>query len=178
MGNASVNGERLFSNTFQSFVGPQVQLTIPTGLFANVDLSGVTNYDAAFNETFRDLLLTETPEGIFHDGCLAQNSQSQYFYMTFSTGGIPNPGGTLPTTVLKDPFANMTDFSWVNASNASTQLFAMFQRFAGLGGRGTYLTGSASTVLQHFNFTPTNYTRMFQGQTLLTDYNTINANWK
>ena len=76
---------------------------------------------------------------------------------------------------MKDVFDGMTDFSWADASNVATKLNEMFLGWQNI---QDATVGAASTILQHFNFTPSADTNMFRNRTNLTDYNTINANWK
>ena len=72
----------------------------------------------------------------------------------------------------------MSDFSWATANNASSLFDSMFYQVYVDTVHYPHISGQASTILQHFNFTPASDTNMFQNQTSLTDYATINANWK
>lgn len=126
-----------------------------------------------FNEVFNGLTLSEIPEGIFGTLTVPASNADYIFREVFIT---VSPDGT-NTTVLKDPFYGMVDFSWATASTINKYIFGMFEtrQWPGYNYR---LSGSASTVLQHFNFDPASRSEMFANQDQLTDYNTINTNWK
>lgn len=163
----------MFSNTFGSI---RNRTTVPATLFATIDLSSATNVAALFQNTFQNTNIVAAPQGIFGGLVIPQLQLAKIsgiFVNTFSFDS--NITGNL-TADLEDVFDGMSSFSWIDSSNAATIIGYMFSRRTSA--QQPLYNGSASTVLQHFNFTPNSDTNMFQNQTNLTDYATINANWK
>lgn len=165
--------DSMFRDTFNSI---RNRTTIPATLFATIDLSSATNVAALFSQTFQNTNIVAAPQGIFGSLVVPQLQQdyiSSIFSYTFSSNSNITDNFTAD---LEDVFDGMSDFSWVDSSNAANRIGYMFSRR--LSAQQPLFNGSANTVLQHFNFTPDSDTNMFQNQTNLTDYNTINANWK
>ena len=172
------NLSSMFHSTF-SFVSLTRGLTIPSNLFSAIDLSSATNCSGMFQFTFSETVPDTIPQGLFGfsmntNNITTTNMFNGTFRKTESTAVYITYHGT-----LTDVFDGMSSFSWATAANVNSCLYQMFY----YGGAGTttanaQLNGTANDVLQHFNFAPTNDTNMFAGQTLLTDYATINTNWK
>ena len=121
-----------------------------------------------FRNTFFQTRLGSIPAGLFSHISIQEGADvSNTFNRTFGNISAPE------SFELVDIFAGMPSFSWATADNASSALGYMLYT-----GVGSFLTGSASTILQHFPFTPTSRTYMFQNQNELSDYETINDNWK
>lgn len=180
--NVNTSSGTIFSYMFQTLFyqsfRPPYPITIPATLFSTINTSGATTVASMFTQTFDMAAITEVPQGIL-GGITVAGTHTSTFYSTFGCQSYSQLVGDYVGMTLNDPFYGMTDFSWASASD-TTALTSMFQTGNRNGGRQRYqwLTGSASTVLQHFNFTPASDTNMFQWQDQLTDYSTINANWK
>lgn len=168
----------MFDGTFATGSGSVpsgVTTTIPADLFGTKVFNS-TNTQSVFTSTFRFRNVVKVPAGLFGRFTIAPSvgasTHNNFFGNTFQ---FYASNGTSPVLVLEDIFSGMNDFSWVTADSANRVFYGMFQN-----GSNTVdaSTGSASAILQHFNFTPTNRTYMFENRTNLTDYSTINANWK
>ncbi len=167
----------MFNNLFGYIGYPNYQyskLAIPSDFFGFLDISQATDLTQMFDHAFANAL-DEIPEGLFGSLVIPSGATiTKMFSKTFVIDNPPGSGAWL--TPLKDIFYGMTDFSWATAANASSVFEGTF-RLTGVS-RGTTLTGSASTILQHFNFVPNADTNMFENQTQLADYATIDNNWK
>lgn len=168
-----------FRGTFFDFCKRDVVVTVPATLFTGLNTPNVTNFYQAFCETFQGVNVYDIPLGLLGGLDLTAGTNfTDTFTNMFSTyTGSQMPGGTLTyTTVFNDVFDGMTNFSWATAVNAQQLFRAMFsvssQNIVDAS------VGSASDILQHFNFVPNTRTTMFYGRTNLSDYATINANWK
>jgi len=155
-------------------------LTIPNTLFSSINVSNVQNVSEMFRETFKSVYCKTYPTGIFSGIDLSPingtpKNVSNIFFNTFYYDGAEAYAGRQGDWTMADVFDGMTDFSWATAANANSVLGSMF---AFNGNSADLTVGSASTILQHFNFTPNNDTNMFRGRVNLTDYVTINDNWK
>lgn len=167
-----------FRDMFSSAFCTSHPVTIPATLFSTIDTSNATNMNAMFASVFNSAAITSVPAGIFGGITVTSQYTDGVFSGAFGCGS-PRNGASFdpfPSIVLNDPFDGMSDFSWASASNTApiNNMFATGGHYS----RYSWLSGSASTVLQHFNFTPNSDTNMFQSQDQLTDYATINANWK
>lgn len=168
--------DSMFNSTFASFCAWQNGgMTIPNTLFDNIDTTNATSMEGMFVMVFDSVYPTQYPEGIFRNIKVLPNA-TRVFNAAFRC----YPGGNISTVntfapEMKDVFDGMSDFSWITAANAAQKVNEMFSK-------NPYLTdgtiGAASTILQHFNFDPASDTNMFANRTNLTDYATINANWK
>lgn len=165
----------MFESTFEvSYVtNANAITTIPADLFG----TKVFNADArsVFYRTFQYRNVAKAPQGLFGGLTIAPYSSSTGHSTLFGSTFSYYSSTVSPVLIIEDVFDGMSDFSWVTASSANLVLGSMFS--AGNGAVDAS-TGSASTILQHFNFTPDRGTNMFQNRTNLTDYATINANWK
>lgn len=182
---AATDTGNMFASTFYGLYNSVYQqstnrkVVVPANLFRTIDTSNVTKAASMFQSTFGDIFLTEIPQGIFGGIDLSNvTSLNNIFNSTFSIYGGPASGrATTIDTVLNDPFDGMPTFAWATAANANKCLGNMFAYTY-----TSYYTdatvGSASTVLQHFNFVPTSDTNMFYFRSGLTDYATIDNNWK
>lgn len=166
----------MFSSTF-FYAGAWVAggTPIPATLFSTIDTSNASSMNSMFANTFAGEYPTTYPEGIF-GGITVLSGATYVFSNTFVVAQANWSGSSQAfTPEMKDVFSGMTNFSWATANNVNSLLANMFA-----GSR--YFTdgtvGSASTILQHFPFNPASDTNMFAYKTSLTDYNTINANWK
>ena len=156
-----------FSSMFSSTFDNTSLTTIPADLFP-LDTTNGTNFSSMFSSTFFQTRLGSIPAGLFSHISIQEGADvSNIFNWTFGNISAPE------SFELVDIFAGMPSFSWATADNASSTLGYMLYT-----GVGSFLTGSASTILQHFPFTPTARTYMFQNQNELSDYETINDNWK
>lgn len=153
-------------------------ITLPSNLFSTIDTSNSIEMYYMFSYTFQNCPVDRIPQGLFGNIIIPQGLADGKYTGIFSyTFGWNNYRTDSNGIILEDAFYGMQDFSWLRANNAHSMVQFMFkassQQVADL-----HLTGSASTILQHFNFTPTNDTGMFEHQIILTDYATINNNWK
>jgi len=162
----------MFASTF-SDVFRYVQGSISADLFQYIDLSGATNLESMFSGTFANTTkLSNIPAGLFGrlkipSGLSSYNSM---FSSTFNNGN--NLGEV--THTIGDVFSGMTDFSWATADNA----VRLFPYMFGSHSAGDRSSGDINDILQHFNFIPATRTYMFVNRTGMTNYNTINVNWK
>ena len=180
---STTNMYQTFCEIFREVVPKGVEVTIPANLFATVNTSSVTNVESMFSNAFSNLTLTSAPQGLFGGmDFTAATSFGSPFYETFgyseTASAYQNPPLD-PAMVLEDVFDGMADFSWATAANANQWFNNMFRLvLSGSSGLSDRTIGSASTILQHFQFTPNSNTSMFTGRKNLTDYNTIDAKWK
>lgn len=170
----------LFKSTFFDFCMRDVVVTIPATLFAGMNTSNVTNFYQTFCETFQGINVAEIPLGLLggFDFTSGTNFSDTFSIMFNTYTGSQMPSGQTITyhTVFNDIFDGMVDFSWANASNAN-QMFRIMLAKSNASINDASV-GNASDILQHFNFIPNQRTSMFYGRTNLTDYATINDNWK
>lgn len=181
------NASGMFQETFTALCRAAYALVIPNTLFSTIDTTGIKNVSNMFSGTFKNNIVTEIPQGIF--GGLdfsSATSLNNVFYYAFGIDTSINayyPQYAHPLdTVINDPFDGMTYFGWCTAANAHQRLgyfyylddslVTSYRNFV------DQSVGSASTILQHFNYDPTNRTSAFRNRAGLTDYATINANWK
>ena len=176
------NVKRLGNLFFYTFYNNPIT-SIPATLFSSLQTSSAINFSSMFDSTFARCKLQNIPAGLFSsiDTTSLTTGTEYMFYGTFDTYNLISyaPVTWKVTAQLNDVFDGMPSFNWASASNAYTNLgrtFAGYRRGSTV--KGIELTGSASTILQHFNFTPTNDAQTFFNQTQLTDYATINDNWK
>ena len=155
----------MFSNTFQGSTIPNV----PSGLL-NIDVSNGVSFRSMFNSTFRNAAIGNMPSVLFFNLALTISADNQNMLnSTFSNiSGLD--GGDIE---LSDVFSNTTGSTWISRSTAASILISTFSATS-----TPHLTGRANTVLSHFRFTPDSDTNMFRNQTKLSDYRTINTNWK
>ena len=172
------NFNQMFYGTFASVGYPNYyysKLSIPVGMFSTIDTASGTNLNQMFYNTFGSGI-AGIPAGLFGGLTISPTATvTSMFSYTFSIYNPPASGGDITNADLYDIFQGMSDFSWATAANANSVFYGMFHS---RNGGGTKLVGSASTVLQHFNFIPNADTDMFYNQTNLTDYATIDNNWK
>lgn len=178
-GNAT-NTSGMFKTCFNMSGVRNTVLTIPNTLFSSIDVSNVPNVRGMFEGTFRSVYCKTYPTGIFGGIDLSPingtpKNVSNIFASTFYYDGRDAIAGMQGDWTMADVFDGMTDFSWATAANASSALGSMFSFNRNV---ADLTVGSASTILQHFNFTPNNDTNMFKDRVNLTDYATINDNWK
>lgn len=170
------NFSRMFYNMFEGVGHPNFSLnrvSIPADYFAFLDTSNGTNFQEMFYSVFPTGVVS-APLGLF--GGLTISSTANVTAMFSRTFSIWNGSFSTPfAATLYDVFDGMTDFSWATVANAASVFNQMFWSKSG---GGPLFTGNASDILQHFNFTPDTDTNMFAGQVNLSDYATINANWK
>lgn len=185
------NFTEVFRQTFEnSFAnggaGSTNPVVVPATLFQNVDTTSATNTKHMFLDTFHGAAIAAIPQGIFGH-IKVPASHDRMFGECFGASNRYSQSGYQSPVPLNDPFDGMTDFSWASASETVNQsaIWAMFRSYDSSSypdiNRLSYtptLTGSASTVLQHFNFTPNVRLETFENQKLLTDYSTIANNWK
>lgn len=170
---------QLFRSTFFDFCKRDVVVTVPATLFTGLNTSSVTSFYQTFCETFQGVNVYDIPLGLLGGLDLTAGTNfSGTFATMFSTyTGSQMPGGTLTyAAVFNDIFDGMTNFSWATAANAQQLFSSMFKVAVQFIVDAS--TGSASDILQHFNFVPDQRTTMFLGRTGLTDYATIDNNWK
>jgi hypothetical protein len=167
----------LYSQTFGMWFGNNVTgIADSSGLFKSLDtshLSPTTTY-GLFNHTFADLVGDGIASGAT---CRSQNISGPFTPSSYvDIGNIFNgadlsgitAGGTDNST-LGSTF-NRTFFECINSDSSS----------------GAWLTGSAVSGLigvspstgPLYGLNPASRAYTFYGQNLLTDYSTINANWK
>lgn len=183
---AAGNTASMFQETFATFCRAAYALIIPSTLFSTIDTTGITNVSNMFNGTFSDNIVTEIPQGLFGGLDLSSATNLKYvFYNTFNIGTSINassPQYTHPLdTVINDPFDGMTYLGWCTAANAHQRVgyfYALDDYMVTTRGFVDQSVGSASTILQHFNYDPTSRTSAFRNRTGLTDYATIGNNWK
>lgn len=164
----------MFSETFRECGYMSKVATIPASLFSKMASANGTNFRSMFYYTFADYGGRSTamtiPEGLFSAVNTTNGDEfTNMFYGTFYTRLYHEP------VELQDVFAGMPNMDWVNAytANGDSVLAQTFSTRA-----GAWLTGEANTVLKHFNFTPSGRTNMFMLQENLSDYETIDINWK
>lgn len=179
---AKGNASEMFYNTFASLCSGYVHIEIPQTLFATINMSGVTSAASMFRGVFQNDIPTEIPQGIFGGIDLTGITNVDYvFGYTFGlTSGMWQNGKRYTIdTVVNDPFDGMSYFGWADATTANKRLpyFYGIEDYLAIYSTDASV-GSASTILQHFNFTPNTDTNMFKNRVGLTDYNTINDNWK
>lgn len=168
----------MFSGTFGGVGYPSYRfnsVSIPADLFGTIVTTSGTDFTSMFSSTF-SVCIDELPAGLF--GGLTISPTATVTSMFDRTFSISNPAASSSDYYdadLYDIFQGMSDFSWATAANASSVFNGMFNT---QNGGGTKLVGSASTILQHFNFIPNADTNMFYNQVNLTDYATIDNNWK
>ena len=175
----NTNFSDVFRETFQNAFNISNRQAVPSTLFQNIDMSSATNTSSTFYGTFQAAAIAEVPQGIFGNVKVGAANHNYTFAYAFAAA-YRTPAST--RIQLNDPFDGMTDFTWASASDI-TALKYMFGSNEYSPGSVTnvyqpILDGSASTVLQHFNFTPASDTDMFLNQKFLTDYSTIANNWK
>ena len=175
------NFSSMFNSTFMATFMPELGgRNLPANLFAHVDTTNATNMSSMFQNTFRAYYPVKYPSGLFGGITIPSGANcSAIFNCTFCAS--PNSSATPSTittwnTVLEDVFYGMSDFSWATSQNANSVLGSMFSQYSYVIVDVT--SGSASTILQHFNFIPSTRTSMFRLRTNLLDYSTINDNWK
>lgn len=170
----------MFTSCFERSGVRDTVLTIPNTLFSSINVLNVPNVRGMFNGTFRSVYCKTYPTGIFGGIDLSPingtpKDVTGIFSTTFYYDGIDARAGRQGDWIMADVFDGMTDFSWATAANAEPVLRSMFA----FSRNATDLTvGAASTILQHFNFVPDARTYMFRDRVNLTDYATINDNWK
>lgn len=166
----------MFESTFEvySVTNANAITTIPADLFGTKVFNA--NAQSVFYRTFQHRNVAKAPQGLFGGFTIAPYSASTGHSTLFGNTFYFYSSNYSPVLIVEDIFDGMSDFSWVTAASANSVFYSMFE--VGNGGAVDASTGSASTILQHFNFTPDRDTNMFQNRTNLTDYNTINANWK
>lgn len=170
----------MFDSCFERSGVLNTILPIPDTLFSSIDVSNVPNVSGMFQRTFGSVYCKTYPTGIFGGIDLSPingtpKNVSGIFTTTFYYDGISAYARGQGDWIMADVFDGMTDFSWATAANASSALRSMFS----FSRNSADLTiGSASTILQHFNFIPDARTYMFMDRVNLTDYATINDNWK
>lgn len=178
-GNAT-DTSSMFSTCFERSGILNTVLVIPDTLFSSINVSNVPNVNGMFQGTFRSVYCKTYPTGIFGGIDLSPingtpKNVSGIFSTTFYYDGTEARARGQGDWVMADVFDGMTDFSWATAANANSVLGSMFS----FSRNAADLTvGSASTILQHFNFVPNSDTNMFRDRVNLTDYATINDNWK
>lgn len=161
----------MFDNTFTHFFHHN-PVDIASTLFSGIDMSGATDVSYCFYGTFEGCDVRALGQGLFGGTNVPQVSRNGVFRETFYIDD-----GVHGQIQFTDVFDGMTNFSWADASNASTVLLAMF-RLANFYGAYDSSTGNASDILQHFNFIPNARTQMFENRVGLSDYATIDAKWK
>lgn len=166
----------MFESTFEvsSSANANAITTIPADLFGAKVFNA--NAQSVFYRTFQHRNVAKAPQGLFGGLTIAPYSASTNHSTLFGNTFYFYSSDYSPVLIVEDIFDGMSDFSWVTAASANLVFYSMFGK--GNGGTADASTGSASTILQHFNFTPDRDTNMFLNRTNLTDYNTINANWK
>lgn len=172
---STTNFSYMFSGTFSGHnYSASVPMTIPASLFSFLDTTHGTQFSNMFASTFDYCYLSNIPAGLFASvdtsGISLANRFQNMFYGTFMMeGGIvlsSNP------PLIEDVFAGMPSFNWYTGTSANNGPAYMFAAT----GSGRY-SGSASTILQHFSTPSVDY-NTFAKQDQLTDYATIDTNWK
>ncbi|MFV0485283.1 MAG: IPT/TIG domain-containing protein [Candidatus Saccharimonadales bacterium] len=162
-----------------SFLGFSISSTIgtiPSGLFAGVDTSSATNITRLFYDTFNTYATSSTvgtiPVGMF--GGLDMTSVTDFdgvFGQTFLNYAEHNPVGVNDTDI--NSIWGTADFAGkITSSNASGIFFSTFYNM-------TSLVGSAQTFIDGYlgGINPDSQAATF-GNTSISDYATINSNWK
>ena len=164
-----VNFNRMFWCTYRD--RSDLENTPLTTGFFNLDTSNGDDFSGMFEECFADVEV-EIPTGFFSNIDTTNGTKFSNMFKSFN-----ERTNSTPRFQLNDVFDGMPSYNFATQANVDDGLVTGM--FAPTYGNGfNYLDGSASTVLQHFPFDPTIRTYMFNGQDRLTDYATINANWK
>lgn len=150
--------------------------TIPATLFSSITISpACTDASSMFKNTFSGYALKAQSRDIYPAGLFATIAPpttakiDEIFRETFWDNDRQNAGGTLNDVFQGNSMAWATETA-VNTKNIFYQMFR--------GNYDNYTDGAASTIIGRFDFTPSNRTLMFYERINLSDYNSINVNWK
>lgn len=164
-----VNFNRMFWRTYKNRF--DLESTPLTSNFFNLNTSNGADFSGMFEECFAGVRI-EIPTGFFSNIDTTSGTTFTNMFKSFNERST-----STPRFQLNDFFDGMPSYNFATQANVDDGLVTGM--FAPLYGSGyNFLDGSASTVLQHFPFDPTIRTYMLNGQNRLTDYATINANWK